>query len=121
MEAFIVIGRVALGGLFVVAGLTHIGNMGQVREQMTRRGVVYAQPLLIAGTIFQIAAGVLLAAGLFTPFAAIGLTGFTLAATVMMLRFWEIPKGPERHVVKNAFLSNVGIVGGLLLAVATHG
>lgn len=119
-DTLIVIGRMALGALFVIGGLTHVRNSGAVMGLMTRQGVPLAGPLLIAGTVFQIMAGTLLMAGVAVQYAALGLVVFTVAATGMVLRFWELPQGPERHVATNAFLSNLGIVGGLLIAAAVH-
>jgi putative oxidoreductase len=46
--------------------------------------------------------------------AAIGLVLFTLAASVMLLNFWDM-QGEAREVAKSAFLANIGIVGGLLV------
>ena len=40
---------------------------------------------------------------------------FTLAATGMALRFWELPVGQERFMVANAFFEHLGLMGGLLL------
>ena len=39
---------------------------------------------------------------------------FTLIATFVANRFWEIPL-PERFMVENAFFEHLGLVGGFLL------
>lgn len=119
-EHLVVMGRMALGGLFVIGGLSHFGNMATVAGLMTRHGVPLVQPLLVAGTLFQIVTGTLLMAGIAVHYAALGLVAFTVAATGMVLRFWELPQGSERHAATNAFLSNLGVVGGLLIAAAVH-
>ncbi|WP_246676252.1 hypothetical protein [Mesorhizobium sp. B1-1-5] len=49
------------------------------------------------------------------PFAAGALVVFTLATNVMLLRFWAVEE-PERQVLRNAFLINIAVIGGLLLA-----
>jgi putative oxidoreductase len=46
--------------------------------------------------------------------AAIGLVLFTLAASVMLLNFWDM-QGEAREVAKSAFLANIAIIGGLLV------
>jgi putative oxidoreductase len=45
------------------------------------------------------------------------LIAFTIAATIMMLPFWSM-EGETRAWAFNNWLSNIGIVGGLLLAAA---
>ena len=52
-----------------------------------------------------------------TSFAA-ALAAFTVAASVVGHAFWKTPRSPERTGQVNAFLANIGLVGGLALAVA---
>jgi uncharacterized membrane protein YphA (DoxX/SURF4 family) len=40
-------------------------------------------------------------------------------ATLIALRFWELPQGQERFMAANAFFEHLGLVGGFLL-VAWH-
>ncbi len=46
---------------------------------------------------------------------AVALAGFTLAATGLALRFWEMPIGQDRFMAANAFFEHLGLAGGLLL------
>jgi len=46
---------------------------------------------------------------------ALGLAAFTLAATFLANRFWELPPGQERFMTANAFFEHLGLVGGFLL------
>ncbi|MNQ91643.1 hypothetical protein D3C85_1070350 [compost metagenome] len=46
---------------------------------------------------------------------ALGLAGFTLLATGIALRFWELPAGQERFMAANSFFEHLGLVGGFLL------
>jgi uncharacterized membrane protein YphA (DoxX/SURF4 family) len=61
----------------------------------------------------------MLMANLFTVAAALGLAAFTVAATCMLLCFWRMPIGPERTGALNNLISNIGVVGGLLIAAGT--
>jgi uncharacterized membrane protein YphA (DoxX/SURF4 family) len=45
---------------------------------------------------------------------AFWLAAFTLVATFVANRFWEIPL-PDRFMVENAFFEHLGLVGGFLL------
>jgi uncharacterized membrane protein YphA (DoxX/SURF4 family) len=40
---------------------------------------------------------------------------FTILATLLLLRFWEMEDPMKATGMRNGFLANIGIVGGLLL------
>jgi putative oxidoreductase len=111
------LGRVLLGGLFVYGGIHHFFMIPQLTEVMAARGVPFPRAVLIAGSIFQAAAGALLMLGSFVPAAAFGLVVFTLLASVMLVNFWD-QEGPARQTARNVFQSNLAIIGGLLVAAA---
>ena len=46
---------------------------------------------------------------------ALALAGFTLMATFVALRFWEMPLGHERFMAANSFFEHLGLVGGFVL------
>src|SRR5262245_22663542 len=110
-------GRVLLGFLFVAGGIRHVMNFSGIAGDMKRMGFAAPRFLLASGTAFQITAGTLLALGGFVFPVALGLIAFTVVASVMMLPFWRMQGGDRTWAYLN-WLSNVGIVGGLLLAAA---
>lgn len=117
-EFLLVTGRVLLGGLFVVGGIRHAFLYPAILQRMQARGVPAASFLLVAGSLFQVVAGACLMAGILVFPAALGLAAFTVAATFMLLDFWN-KAGPERDVTLNEALCNAAIIGGLFLAAAT--
>lgn len=82
------------------------------------RGWPMPGPILTAGSMLQIAAGVGLLWQPTRSFSAIALLAFTTAASVTLLDFWR-KSGRERTVAANGFFSNVAVCGGLLLALTT--
>jgi uncharacterized membrane protein YphA (DoxX/SURF4 family) len=52
---------------------------------------------------------------------AVALGLFTLAATFIAARFWEMPPGQERFMAANAFFEHLGLVGGFLLVALDAG
>jgi len=46
---------------------------------------------------------------------ALCLIVFTVLASLLLLRFWEMDDPMKRIGVQNGFLANIGVVGGLLL------
>jgi putative oxidoreductase len=117
-EILWVLGRLLLGGLFVVGGIKHFFIMAAILQMMTARGVPSPKAVLIAGSLFQIACGLLFVLGISVPLAAAGLIIFTIAASIMLLNFWDLEPGPAREGLMNAFYTNIALIGGLLIAAA---
>jgi putative oxidoreductase len=113
----LILGRILIGGLFVVAGIRHFFLLPVLTPVMAARGVPAAKSALIAGSLFQIIAGAMLMAGIAVALAAFGLVAFTIAASILLVNFWDM-QGAERENAKNVLLSNMAIVGGLLIAAA---
>jgi uncharacterized membrane protein YphA (DoxX/SURF4 family) len=67
----------------------------------------------------ELGASIMILTGFYRWLAALALGGFTLMATLIALRFWELPAGHERFMAANAFFEHLGLVGGFLL-VAWH-
>jgi len=116
-EVLRVIGRLFLGGLFVAGGIRHFFILPVLTQVMSTRGVPAPRFVLVFGSLFQLVAGLLLILGVWVVPVSLGLVLFTIVASIMLLNFWDV-EGPAREAVMNGFLSNVAIIGGLLLAMA---
>ncbi|OWV81549.1 quinol oxidase [Rhizobium sp. R634] len=113
----LVLGRLLLGGLFVAGGIHHFFVIVPISDAIEARGVPFAKWVLISASLFQIAAGLLLMLGLYVAPAAFGLIIFTLAASVMLLNFWDMQETARDGAI-NSWKSNMAIIGGLLIAAA---
>ena len=110
-------GRLLLGGLFVVAGVRHFFILAPVTQAIAARGVPAARFVLLSGTVFEIAAGLAMIFGFRTAWAALGLIVFTIAASVLLLNFWNMEE-PARANAISTWQSNLAIIGGLLVTAA---
>ena len=63
----------------------------------------------------ELAASAMILSGRLRWLGALALAVFTLAATGLALRYWEMPVGQERFMAANAFYEHLGLAGGLLL------
>lgn len=111
------IGRLLLGGLFVVGGVHHFFILPGITQALATRGVPAAKLVLLFGSVFQILAGLALIVGFYPTWAALGLVAFTLAASVLLVNFWGM-EGPARASAITTWQSNLAIIGGLLVAAA---
>jgi putative oxidoreductase len=112
-----VVGRIGLGSLFVLGAVHHYQEFGPIAQQMADRRVPLPRATLVVGSVFQAVCGLLLMAGAYATYAALGLVVFTIAASVMLLDFWN-KSGPQRQSAIMTWQSNIAIVGGLLVAAA---
>lgn len=112
------LGRLLLGGGMFVAGIRNALSFSVLRGLLAAK-VPMPDVALIVGIVLLVAGGGLLAIGAWVPLAAAALIVFVVLATVLFQDFWTLPKGPERVGKVNSFLSNVMLIGGLLIAAAT--
>lgn len=86
--------------------------------EMQHFGFAPAAPFAIAVIILEIGASMLILSGLYRWAGALALGGFTLFATFLANRFWDVPPD-ERFMIENSFFEHLGLVGGFVL-VAWH-
>ena len=90
---------------------------GAVAE-MQHFGLAPAAPLAVATIVFEFGASLMVLTGFYRWLGALGLAGFTLAATFVANRFWEMAV-PERFLAATSVFEHGGLIGGFLL-VAWH-
>ena len=108
---------VALLGLcaaYIQGALTKAFDFPSAIAEMQHFGLYPAAPFAIAVIVFELAASVLVLSGILRWLGALALAGFTLMATFLALRFWEMAP-PGRTMAANAFFEHLGLAGGFLL------
>lgn len=113
----LLLGRICIGGIFVIAGIQHFQHFTPPLMIMKGRGVPYAAPLLVMGSLWEIVLGALIITGFWTVPAALGLILFLIPATIIFHNFWAfdgIARVHHMHVV----MTNVMVAGGLLVLIA---
>ena len=108
---------IALLGLcsaYLQGGLTKLLDFGGAVGEAQHFELPFA-PLIAGATIVtELTGSALLLTGVYRWLGALWLAVFTLIATFVANRFWEIPQ-PDRFMVENAFFEHLGLVGGFLL------
>ena len=114
----LLLGRLLLGGGMFVAGFRNAMAFPVLRGLLAGK-VPMPDVALIISIAALLAGGGLLAIGVLVPLASAALIVFVVVATALFHDFWTLPKGPERVQKVNSFLSNVMLIGGLLIAAST--
>ena len=99
---------------YLQGGLNKALDFPGAVAEMRHLGLAPAAPLAAAVIALELGASYLVLSGRGRWLGALLLAAFTLAATFLANRFWEV-SGPERFMVENAFFEHLGLVGGFLL------
>ncbi|WP_454914403.1 DoxX family protein [Variovorax gossypii] len=104
---------------YLQGGLNKAMDFGSAIAEMNHFGVSPAAPMAAAVIVLELGASALILTGFYRWLGAVALAAFTLLATFLALRFWQLPLGQERFMAANSFFEHLGLVGGFLL-VAWH-
>ncbi len=114
---FSLLGRLLLALLFVPAGLMKITGFSGTVGYIASVGLPLASLGAVLAIVVEVGAGLALALGWRTRWAALVLAVFTLAATVLFHNFWAMP-ADQAFVQQLMFFKNIAVVGGLLVVAA---
>jgi len=112
---------VALLGLcaaYLQGGIVKLANINGAVAEMSHFGLSPALPLAAAVIALEFVASVAILTGYGRWLGALALGSFTVAASLMANRYWELGS-VERFAAENAFYEHLGLAGGFLL-VAWH-
>lgn len=109
------LGAVFLLSVFWGGALINIFNWGMAKRYVESQGYTRnAAFILISGVIWQLMGGLLLIRPSTMALGALLLIFFTVISSIQFYPFWR-KEGLERYDNLIHFLSNIGVIGGLLL------
>jgi uncharacterized membrane protein YphA (DoxX/SURF4 family) len=100
---------------YLQGGLVKLTDFPGAIGEMQHFGLSPAPLFAVLVIALELGASVLILVGRLRWLGALALGGFTLLATLLALRFWELPAGQQRFVAANSFFEHLGLVGGFLL------
>jgi uncharacterized membrane protein YphA (DoxX/SURF4 family) len=104
----------ALCAAYLQGGLVKAFDFAGAIAEMNHFGLSPAAPLAIVTIALELGASLLILTGVYRWLGALALAGFTLMATLLANRFWEMAP-PERFMAMNGFFEHIGLCGGFLL------
>jgi putative oxidoreductase len=114
----IIVGRFLLGFYFAQAGIRNFMKLDLHTGILAKKGVPMPRVSLLVALAVQVLGGISVALSIFPAIGAIGLIAFTIAANVLYHNFWAF-SGDERTPHLNSVITNLAIIGGFLLVIAT--
>jgi len=113
------IALLALCAAYIQGPVTKIADFNGAISEMEHFGLHPAGIFAVAVIIFELAASAMIVSGILRWAAALGLAGFTLMATFIALRFWDMAPGMDRMMATNAFFEHLGLAGAFVFVAAT--
>jgi putative oxidoreductase len=114
------LGRILIAALFLVSGVHKIMIFSQQVGYFTRLGFPLPEVATVLAILVEVGGAALLILGWRARCVAWALIVFTLVATFMAHRFWEVDAAFRSNQM-NHFLKNFAIIGGLLYVAAFGG
>ncbi|MFB9949126.1 DoxX family protein [Rhizobium puerariae] len=105
----------ALCSAYIQGPIVKILDFNGALAEMEHFGLRPAPLFAVGVIVFELSMSALILSGILRRWAALALALFTLAATFLALRFWELPAGMERSMAMNGFFEHLGLVGAFVL------
>ena len=109
-----VIALLGLCAAYIQGGLVKLLDFNAAVAETQSFGLPFAAAATAATIVTELAGSALILTGIYRWLGALWLAGFTLFATFVANRFWEMVP-PQRFMVENSFFEHLGLVGGFLL------
>ena len=100
---------------YLQGGFNKLTDFNGALGEMNHFGLAPAGLFAVLVIILELGASAMILTGWMRWLGALALAGFTLMATFIALRYWELPAGPERFGAANSFYEHLGLIGGFLL------
>lgn len=105
---------ILLCGAYLQGGIDKAVDFPGAVAEMTHFGLAPAAPMALLTILGEIGASILVISGVRRWWGALYLGVFTLAATLLANRFWELA-GPARTMLENGFFEHLGLAGAFFL------
>lgn len=109
----VLLGRICLCTIFILSGLGKIGAWEATAERMADAGIPLTDFALGITIAIEIAAGLMIAIGLYARWAAFTLVVFLIPTTLLFHNPLLVDEGQREQLIQA--LKNLAIAGGLLM------
>ena len=117
-DVILLLGRVALGAIFVKSGIQKLMTLGVFAATLASRGVPQSAIWAAIGATVECVGGILIVTGFKTRPASLLMITFVIVATAISHRYWEFADA-ARRAQESQFFKNLSIIGGFMLLFVT--
>jgi len=114
-DVILLLGRLALGVIFVKSGLQKLLALSAFAASLAGRGVPQSSFWAVVGATVEVVGGIMIVTGLKTRYASALMILFVIVATGISHRYWEFADAAARRAQESQFFKNLSILGGFLV------
>ena len=114
-DVILLLGRVALGAIFVKSGLQKLMALSAFAASLASRGSPQSSTWAVIGATVEFVGGIMIVTGFRARPASLLMILFVIVATGISHRYWEFADAAARRPQESQFFKNLSIIGGFLL------
>lgn len=119
-DVILLLGRVALGAIFLKSGLQKLLALSAFAASLGQRGIPQSGIWAVIAVTVEFFGGIVIVTGMRTREASLLMILFVIVATGLSHRFWEFADA-ARRAQESQFFKNLSIIGGFLLLFVSGG
>jgi putative oxidoreductase len=114
-DVIVLLGRVALGAIFVKSGLQKLMALSAFASSLASRGIPQSSTWAVIGATVEFVGGLMIVTGFRARPASLLMILFVIVASGISHRYWELADAAARRAQESQFFKNLSILGGFLL------
>ena len=118
MMYLFVLGRILLGGYFIMSGLNHFKHLGMLTGYAQSKGVPMPRESVLLTGLMMVLGGLGILLGVYIQLSVFLLAIFLVVTTFQMHRFWKITDQGAKMGEEINFKKNLALLGALLMLLA---
>ena len=111
------IGRILVGGYFLMSGFNHLSKMEMMTGYTKSKGLPMAGLMVPLSGVMMMLGGLSFLLGLYPLIGVILIVTFLVVASFKMHNFWAAPEDQKMAEMSN-FMKNMGLIGSILMFLA---
>jgi len=115
MEYLFILGRILLGGYFIMSGYNHFKNLGMLTGYSQSKGVPMPKESVLVTGLMLVLGGLGILLGVYVGYSVLLLVLFLLGTLVKMHRYWEVADPMAKMGERVNFYKNIALLGALLM------
>lgn len=118
MQVVFLLGRLLMGGYFLMMGVTHMMKREMLSGYAASKGVPMPMPAVLVSGLLLLFGGFGILTGFLVPWALLALVVFLVPVTLMMHAFWKDTDPAQRMSDQINFQKNTALLGAVLIFIA---
>jgi putative oxidoreductase len=118
MALLYLIGRIVVGGFFLMNGMNHLTKTEMMAGYAASKGVPAPKLAVVATGVQLLVGGLMILLGWYLWVGALILVLFLVPVALVMHNFWTVQDAQTRMVETIQFMKNLAIAGALLMLMA---